>query len=120
MPSGNSLALLALFVSIAATAGLLFLSLSVEPAQTPIGEINSGMIGQRIAITGIVKGAFTQKNTLFFSLQDGNEVKAVLFSPSNEEKALAKKGKRLKAIGKVSEYNGEMELVAERISSAEK
>ncbi|MFA4907195.1 MAG: OB-fold nucleic acid binding domain-containing protein [archaeon] len=114
------MALLALLISIGGTAGLLFLSLFVEPAQITIGEINPGMAGQRIVVTGIVKGAFFAKNTLFFSLSDGNEVKAVLFSPSNEEISLAKKGKRLKAIGKVAEYRGEMELVAEKISSEEK
>lgn len=114
MISSNSFAALALAISFAGVVGLFAVSLLTEPIHSKICELE-GLLNQRVRVEAIVKSAFVAKNTLFISLNDGNAIRAIVFSPSREQREIARKENEVIVIGKVAEYKGELEIIAETL-----
>lgn len=102
-------ALITAFMGIIA---LFILSHFIEPKLTAISGINDNMIGQKIMIHGNITKIKTSESVQILtvtSLEDNSEISVVLF----EKAGIAKGVADIK--GKVQEYNGALEIVADEI-----
>lgn len=119
MLSRELVARTALLVSIAGIALLFLTDLFNTPAQLSIGEISKELEGEQVKVKARVSWNSLKNNVLLFGLYDGNSIKAVIFSPSLEQRALVRNGLFLEIEGKVQLYNGELEIVAEQVGRYE-
>lgn len=108
---------IALICGIIGTIIVFYYSLLVKPIPLSIGEINESIMEKRVEINGRVDWRYEKNSVLLFNLFDGNRVKVVKFQPSAGEKFLVQKNSFLKVVGRVQEYKGELEIVAEEIES---
>ena len=97
-----------LFLGLTALA---VLSFSLEPKSLAIAEIGSKNTGSFVKISGeVIK--VSQSTITSFDLDDRTgRIKVVSFDKVN-----VSKGEFLEVIGKVDEYRGSLEIVAEKIS----
>ena len=97
-----------------ALIGLSLMSLAADqpPEKASIGELNERMVGEKVTVEGEIRNLSASEDTLFFTLRNGSEkIKAVTF----RENLLITEGSKIKAEGKVTIYNGDLELVVKNI-----
>lgn len=103
-----------------AVIGLLTLAGSAEflkPDHVPVSEITRDMNGEKIRTTGIVHSPRHIKGHLFFDLKyRGDTIKAVEFSSDRK----LNETEKVNLEGAVTVYQGELEIVADRIETAQK
>ncbi|MFH1588652.1 MAG: OB-fold nucleic acid binding domain-containing protein [Candidatus Diapherotrites archaeon] len=91
------------------------ISSAFEPTELEIGEINSVHLNQTVSVQGKVSSRKIISNALIFELTENKStINAVKFN-ANENELLIEKGSKVKVTGKVEEYKGELEIVAEEI-----
>lgn len=105
----------ALACGIAGAIILFYYSLLVTPEAVSISEINEEMLGDRVEVEARVEWRFEKNSVLMFTLDDGNKIKAVRFSPNAVERFAVQKNAFLKVVGRVQKYRGELEIIAERV-----
>jgi len=105
----------ALACGLAGTLVLFYYSLLVMPEAVRIGEISAAMEGKRVEVEARVDWRHEKNNVLLFTLDDGNQIKAVRFGASAQEKFLVSKNAFLKVAGRVQKYRGELEIIAEQV-----
>lgn len=110
---------LCLFLTICGIVILFFLVVTIEPKNIKISDIDESMIGYYVTVYGVVssKPIWSEEN-LFFDLSDGEKsIKVVMFSRDTRKynELKIRKGNEVVVIGRVSEYKGELEIVAEKI-----
>ena len=88
-----------------------FLSNRLEPKQITISEAENTRLGDFIRITGEVTKVNKAKITSFNIKDQSGEILVVSFEKTN-----ISKGDELEILGKVDEYYGTKEIIAERIS----
>ncbi|GEM_PF-1330910 len=109
---------LALGCSVAGVLLLFCYSLSVQPKELPVSEIERSKVGSRVSVQGMIEWSHESGSTLLFTVFDGNRVNAVMFNARPEERLAVRKGSFVRVTGLVKEYHGKLELVAERIEPA--
>lgn len=111
---------IALITAILGLTGMMLLSGKVMPEEIKIKDINKGMIGEEITIEGVVEkiDKSSQSNTYFLQIVDNTgKTSAVIFDATvlEIEKSSLNIGSfanhRIKMTGKVTEYNGNIELI---------
>ncbi len=111
---------IALITAILGLTGMMLLSGKVMPEEIKIKDINKGMIGEEITIEGVVEkiDKSSQSNTYFLQIvDDTGKTSAVIFDATvlEIEKSSLNIGSfanhRIKMTGKVTEYNGNIELI---------
>ena len=115
MISRENLALMALLAAVAGTALLFALGQGIEARQAKISEIGGEMEGMLVKVNVRIEKLSVRKGIAFMELYDGTgKINAVLF---NAEKigALPGKGGFASIEGKVQKYNGNLELIVEKV-----
>jgi len=83
-------------------------------------KIKDLKIGQTEKITGMVNSVFVSKNNhVFIKIADNTgEITVVAFNNSNIDTDGFFNGDQISVLGRVSEYNGKMEIIAKEIKKA--
>lgn len=115
----DKLLVLALFCSLAGLVLVYFVSLSMEPVEVPIREIESHP-GEAVKIRGVMERLSVSSNGTAFLKISGSEssVDATFFMRQAQkfpELAGLRKGDEVCIIGKVSSYKGQTKLVGEKL-----
>ena len=74
---------------------------------------------QKAGVNAKILGAYTAKNARMLQLYDGNKISAVKFNPSDEERHIAKKGNLVRVVGSIRQYQGNPEIIIEKIALIE-
>jgi len=120
MLSDESLTKISFVITIVGVIALYFIVQTTEPNLTPLKDISHDMVGNYVKVVGAVKSiSWHESGHLFITLRDEyDEIKVVMFS--KEAKKFAelkeiKKDEQITIIGKIDEYENELEVVAEKI-----
>ncbi len=117
---------IALAMSIVGLMGMLFSVNMISPREIKINEINRGMLDEDVSLVGVVQNVkkSSSSNTYFMELMDGTgKITVIVFESSavDLEKVNISvnsfKNRRVKVTGKISEYQGMMELILKDASS---
>ena len=116
---------IALAMSIVGLMGMLFSVNMISPREIKINEINRGMLDEDVSLVGVVQNEkSSSSNTYFMELMDGTgKITVIVFESSavDLEKVNMSvnsfKNRRVKVTGKISEYQGMMELILKDASS---
>ena len=75
------------------------------------------ILGQKVSLAGTASSLFTSKaGNTFFQLSDGTgQVSVVIFESSDLDIAGLKNGVSVEVKGRVAEYEGELEIIADAI-----
>ncbi len=106
---------LAIGCSVAGVLFLVYYSLSVQPEELAIKEIEKSKTGSRITVHGTIEWVHESNNATMFTLFDGNRLSAVMFNADPPKVQALHRGALVRVTGIVQEYRGKLELVAERI-----
>ena len=107
---------------IASVFGLLLVVFALEqqkPIETSISGILQGQAMQKASVNAKILSAYAAKNALMLQLYDGNKISAVKFNPSEGEMRIAKKGNFVRVVGSIRQYQGNPEIIIERIGLIE-
>jgi DNA/RNA endonuclease YhcR with UshA esterase domain len=117
---------LALFTAIFGLVGMIFSANYINPQKVQIKDMNRGMLDKEVSIEGMVVGiSQSQKGgTYFLELMDGTgKIKVVIFESAATEiqktniKINNFNNRRISVVGKVTEYQGNMEVILKDASS---
>lgn len=117
---------IALITSIIGLVGMLYFADVIEPRPVKIQEINRGMIDQDVSLEGVVQKVkkSSTSNTYFLELMDGTGKITVLIFDTTAQDLENKNlnisnlyGRRIRVMGKISEYKNQIEIILEGGSS---
>lgn len=117
---------IALAMSIVGLVGMMFSVNMITPREIKISEINRGMLDEDVSLVGVVQNIkkSSQSNTYFLEIMDGTgKITVIVFESSavDLEKVnmsiYSIDNRRVKVTGKISEYQGKMELILKDASS---
>lgn len=91
---------------------LMYHTAGVEPGEVEIQEIDREMVGDKVTVEGEVENFTAARETVFFTLKDGNHI---IPAVSFRENLLIHEGLQIKASGKVTIHRGETEFIINRI-----
>ena len=116
----------ALFTAICGLVGMIASANSIAPQTVQIKDMDRGMLDKEVSIEGMVTGVIqSQKGeTYFLEVMDGTgRIKVVVFESAATEIQKTSVNlenltqRRIKIVGKVTEYKGSLELVLKDASS---
>ena len=113
--------LMAKLAFLSAALGLILLFLLnafAQPQEIQLHQLDESFLDKRIEVQGEVSSHYLANNVLIFTLDDSiglGKIKCVVFSPTIEQKAMVSNNAQLRVQGKVQDYKGELEIVAEKI-----
>ena len=83
-------------------------------------KIRDLKIGQTESISGMINSVFVSKNNhVFIRIADNTgEISVVVFNNSNIDTNELFNGDQISVIGRISSYNGKLEIIAKEISKA--
>jgi len=105
----------ALISAIIGTALLLFLSAKLEPRLINIDEIDVRKIDNSVKIIGSVTSVKDTQSLFIFDVEDESGKIKVIAYKGKEEAIGLNEGMKVEIIGKVKEYEGEIEIEANSI-----
>ncbi|HLG25097.1 MAG TPA: OB-fold nucleic acid binding domain-containing protein [Candidatus Nanoarchaeia archaeon] len=107
----NTLLKIALISSLAGLIILYFVSISLEvPTYSPV--VTNKIIGQDVKLKGIVSSVSKSDNVVFIEVAQQNPIAAVAFSAENLK---ISENDEIEILGNIQEYNGNLEVIADRI-----
>ena len=102
---------IALIFSLVGLLSLLLLAEFSEPEQVKVIELEN-KVEQRVIVHGEITSSFQKTDVSFFDLKDDTgKIKVVAFGPVE----WLDKGSQVVVYGKVAIYQGELEVIADRI-----
>ncbi len=104
---------LSLFSAIVGIFALYFYSLASSAEVVKIKYVDSSFGGKYVCIDACVKSTFLRKRTLFLTLYDGAQIKAVVFK-ADYAKLFSFKNSCGLFCGKISIYKGRPEIIINR------
>ncbi len=117
---------LALFTTILGLVGMIFSANYITPQEVQIKDMNRGMLDKEVSVEGLVTGVSqSQKGgTYFLELMDGTgKTKVVIFENAASEIQKTSvnienfNNRRVRIVGKVTEYQGSLEVILKDASS---
>jgi DNA/RNA endonuclease YhcR with UshA esterase domain len=117
---------IALATSILGLLGMVFFADQINPREIKIKEINRGMLDEDVSIQGLVQNVkkSAASNTYFLDIMDGTgKITLIIFDSSVQDLEKSNmtiyslSNRRVKVTGKVSEYQGKMELILKDAAS---
>ena len=102
---------------IASLAGLLILYLissNIEIKESNIEKITIENKDEFVKLSGIVSNLVNSEKVMILEITQPQEITVVLFKNKNNTFNI-NKGNEVEIFGKVDEYNGKMEIIAERV-----
>ena len=117
MISDSQLMKLSFAVAVIGVVSLFALVQIIEPLNVRLADINEAMNGQMITTEGTISSISTTKGIVLLTLYDSNEIKVVIFSKEAEKNNAyeLKLNDRVRVEGKISIYENELEIIAEKI-----
>ncbi len=117
---------LALFTALFGLVGMMFSASYLTPQNVQVKDINRGMLDKEVTVEGLVVGVDQSHKggTYFLELMDGTgKIKVVIFE--SEASEIQKTNisiqnfnkRRINVVGRVTEYQGSLELVLKDASS---
>lgn len=110
MLSDASISKLSLLASFFGILSFLLISFFYSPQPVSVSEIDESFLGKNISLKEKIFDSSYYNNTLILFLGE-EKFKAVLFSPSENQRIALRKGSIVQVSGFVKKYNGELELV---------
>jgi len=105
---------IALITSIIGLSLLYFISENIEIKEKNIEKITIDNIDEFVKIEGIVNNLIDTEKVTIIKITQPQEITVVLFK--NENKTIPiQQGDRVEIIGKVDEYEGKLEVIADRL-----
>lgn len=116
----RSLLKLCLFCSVLGLVILFFGIQQIEAKIIGIENINQEEVGRLVSVQGTVESRYYNGQHLFFTIKDGTgKIKVVIFenmfSRLGLEPSEIEKGMNLRIEGEVKKYEGELEIIPERV-----
>lgn len=103
---------IALICSLVGLVILYFISTKIEIKDYNPNKLSKN-IGEDIKLKGAVKKINDKGKVVFVEVAEQNEVNVILFT--NENNLNFKNGDNIEVIGKVQEYNGKNEIIANKV-----
>ena len=103
---------IALICSLTGLIALYFISEKIEIKDYNAGALRKN-VGDDVNLKGTVTKINDKGNAVFVEVSQQNSVAVVLFTTDNDLKL--KNGDNVEVIGKVQEYNGKNEIIAQKI-----
>jgi DNA/RNA endonuclease YhcR with UshA esterase domain len=119
---------IALTMSIVGLVGMMFSVNLITAREVKISEINRGMLDEDVTLEGLVQDVkkSSRSNTYFLDIMDGTgKISVIVFESSavdlekTNQSIYTLNNKRVKVTGKISEYQGKMELILKDAASLE-
>ena len=119
---------IALTMSIVGLVGMMFSINLITVREVKINEINRGMLDEDVTLQGLVQDVkkSSRSNTYFLDIMDGTgKISVIVFESSaidlekTNQSIYTLNNKRVKVTGKISEYQGKMELILKDAASLE-
>ena len=106
---------------IVAAVGLVFLFLlsgTIQPTAATIAQLNGDILDQKVQVTGIASSVKTSSagHTFFIMTDDTGKISVVAFAGSKLQPP--NESCRVTVKGRLQEYKGQMEIVADSITSS--
>lgn len=117
---------IALTMSILGLLGMVFSADLITAREIKIQDINRGMLDEDVTLEGVVMNVkkSSHSETYFLDIMDGTgKITVLIFESSAQElqkantKIYSLNNRRVKVTGKVSEYQGKLELILNDASS---
>ncbi len=117
---------IALAMSILGLVGMVFSADLITAREIKINEINRGMLDEDVSLEGVVQNVkkSSRSDTYFLDIMDGTGKITMIVFESNAldlQKAnmsvYSLNNRRVKVTGKVSEYQGKIELILKDVAS---
>ncbi len=89
---------------------LYIVSESITIDESSIGKIENEDIGNDVKVKGVVKDSFSGEKISIITITQPEEMKIVVY-----ENVSVKEGDYIEVIGEIDEYNGELEVIGNRI-----
>ena len=115
-------------MSIVGLVGMMFSVNLITAREVKISEINRGMLDEDVTLEGLVQDVkkSSRSNTYFLDIMDGTgKMLVIVFESSavdlekTNQSIYTLNNKRVKVTGKISEYQGKMELILKDAASLE-
>ncbi len=94
---------------------LYIVSENIKIDDIDISKIKKEQIGSDVKIKGVVKSAFNGKKASIITITKNEEMKIVIMNENNKKNISLKEGDYIEVIGEINEYEGELEVMGERI-----
>jgi DNA/RNA endonuclease YhcR with UshA esterase domain len=117
---------IALATSILGLMGMIFFADEITPREIKIKDVNRGMLDEDVSLEGVVQEVkkSSQSNTYFLGITDGTgKISLIIFDSNVQDLQKANmsisglNNRRIKVTGKVSEYQGKVEIILKDASS---
>lgn len=107
---------LSLIVAGVGLTGLFLLSGSMQPTQMAVAQLDDNILDQKVQVNGTASGLKTTSDGhTFFTLADSTgQIRVVAFASAKLEPPA--EGSKVTVKGRLQEYNGKLEIVADAIS----
>lgn len=103
---------IALIISMVGIVILFFTSQKIGVTEKDIGKINADNTGEIVKIKGNLNKITRTEKAVFLEITQPAEIIVIILEGKNISLA---EGQTIEVIGKIDEYNGKMEVIAERI-----
>ena len=111
----SSLAIISLISFSIGIVFLIVLSSRVEIEKKSISSIDDNDLDKTIKINAEVKSVRKIKDLVFIRISQEKEIDVMLFDAEDFDEGMIQKGDMIEVTGKVSEYNGNKEIIGEDI-----
>jgi len=111
---------IALITSLVGMVGLIIFTPTIEVKEVDLDEINRGMIDEEVKVDGVVTDVAKSSSgsSYFLTLTDGNgQTQVIIFEnevseiQSNYLDIESFRDRKVEAVGKITEYNSNLELI---------
>lgn len=111
---------IALVTSLIGIIGLIIFTPTIEVKKIDIEDINRGMIDEEVKIDGVIQdiSQSSSKSSYFLTVNDGTgQIPLIIFESqaaeiqSNSFDINDFKGRKVEVVGKITEYNSQLELI---------
>lgn len=111
---------IALVTSLIGIIGLIIFTPTIEVKKIDIEDINRGMIDEEVKIDGVIQdiSQSRSKSSYFLTVNDGTgQIPLIIFESqaaeiqSNSFDINDFKGRKVEVVGKITEYNSQLELI---------
>ena len=89
---------------------LYIVSENITIDETSISNIEKEQIGNDVKVKGVVKDAFNGEKVSIITITQPDDMKVVVYGNVN-----LKEGDYIEVIGEIDEYNGELEVIGNRV-----
>ncbi len=119
MISDKSLMKISFLVAVVGIVCLFITNLVIQPENLSIGNITSSKVGREVIVSGIISSMSTKDGHVFITLDDNNSnIKVVMFATTARNYPAVynlTRNDKVTAKGKVENYKGELEIIADVI-----